>query len=131
MGWAMTSTTRVAGEQREEPLVTVTYFADKMAERASEETLSLPRLAAKIQRATARTKDCLPWLKLARFGEMRSDKGSLRHDGNVVVITGIEVDYDGEQISFENAVETVERAGIIAIVYTSPSHRAEKPRWRV
>ncbi len=30
----------------------------------------------------------LPWLKLARFGDLLSPKGSLRHDRNVLTIDG-------------------------------------------
>jgi hypothetical protein len=73
----------------------------------------------------------LPWIKLARFGDVKSDKKSLRHDGNVTAITGVEADYDGEVISFDEAVEVAEKARLLAIVYTSPSHTDAAPRWRV
>jgi hypothetical protein len=48
-------------------------------------------------------------------------------------ISGVEADYDGEKISFDEAVEILEKAGIEAIVYTSPSHMREGhgPRWRI
>ncbi|MGJ0485153.1 MAG: AAA family ATPase [Methylomicrobium sp.] len=72
-----------------------------------------------------------PLLKLARFGNNSTDKGSLRHDGNILEIFGIEGDYDGELISPEYAVRQLAALGIKAIVYTSPSHKPEKPRWRV
>jgi hypothetical protein len=80
--------------------------------------------------ARSRKQDC-PLLKLARFGEQRSEKGSLRHDANLVEITGIEADYDGEQVPPDAALELLERAGIKAVIYTSPSHRPDAPRWRV
>ena len=44
-----------------------------------------------IQGARAREKARLPLLKLARFGSTSTSKGSLRHDANVVAVTGIEV----------------------------------------
>ena len=65
------------------------------------------------------------------LGDLRSDKNSLRHDANVLAITGIEADYDGEQIDVDAAVSLLRAAGILVIVYTSPSHAADAPRWRV
>lgn len=72
-----------------------------------------------------------PWIKLATFGNLRSKGNSLRHNANVVAIHGVEGDYDGEQVTPEQAVEMLERHGIRAIVYTSPRHRPDTPRWRV
>jgi hypothetical protein len=48
-----------------------------------------------------------------------------------VTISGVEADYDGEAISFAAAVDTLRKAGVRAIVYTSPSHTEDAPRWRV
>lgn len=76
-------------------------------------------------------KAACPWIKLARFGTRRSDKGSLRTNGNLVDIYGVEGDYDGEVMQPEEAIKLLERAQCRAIIYTSPSHTAEKPRWRV
>jgi hypothetical protein len=84
-----------------------------------------------IRTTSAPQKVQLPWLKLAGFGTLPTAKGSLRWDGNVHAVSGIEADYDGERLSFEAAVEILEKAGVEAIVYTSPSHTPEKPRWRV
>jgi hypothetical protein len=72
-----------------------------------------------------------PLLKLALFGNNRTGKGSLRHDGNILEISGIEVDYDGEQMSPEFAARQINDLGIKAIVYTTPSHKPNAPRWRV
>ncbi|MBU3989390.1 MAG: PriCT-2 domain-containing protein, partial [Gammaproteobacteria bacterium] len=74
-------------------------------------------------------KQC-PWLKLATFGDKRSEKGSLRHNANVVTVTGLEADYDGEVMSMATAKEQLERHGIRAALYPSPSSTPEKPRWR-
>jgi len=49
----------------------------------------------------------------------------------VTNIGGIEADYDGEKVSFDEAVEIVSKAGLEALIYTSPSHAQAKPRWRV
>jgi putative DNA primase/helicase len=109
----------------------VTFFADKGARRCGEEELTFDELHERIIASRADAKDWLPWLKLAQFGGKRTDKDSLRHDANVLSISGIEADYDGERVSFEDAVAKLEVAGISALLYTSPSHTPDKPRWRV
>jgi putative DNA primase/helicase len=109
----------------------VTTFKNYAAATKREEPWTLRTLAERIRATTASKKEALPWLKLARFGDIRSDKNSLRHDGNVQAITGLEGDYDGEKITVAEAVEKLEKAGILAMVYTSPSHAEDAPRWRV
>ncbi|WP_144187162.1 hypothetical protein [Elioraea rosea] len=49
----------------------------------------------------------------------------------MLAITGIEADYDGEAIPVAQAVENLQRCRLLGIVYPSPSHAPEKPRWRV
>lgn len=114
----------------EQPIV-VSFFADKTAKRVTERRISPRDLAERIRTSTARIKDNLPWLKLARFGDRRSDRDSLRNDDNVLAVSGIEADYDGGVITFDRAVELLEQNGIAALVYTSPSHTDLAPRWRV
>ena len=48
-----------------------------------------------------------------------------------MAISGVEADYDGEQMTLDMARDLLEKQGIASIIYTSPSHRAEAPRWRV
>lgn len=62
---------------------------------------------------------------------MKTDKGSLRNDANVIAISGVEGDYDDERMTVGEAVERLEKAGVSALVYTSPSHTEDTPRWRV
>lgn len=76
-------------------------------------------------------KDRCRLIKLATFGEARTDKGSLRHDANVLEVTGIEGDHDAGTMSPLEAIERLELYGLRALVYTSWSHRPESPRWRV
>ncbi len=109
----------------------VTTFKDFAAATKHEQPWSLRTLAPRIRTITAVKKSSLPWLKLARFGDIRTDKNSLRHDGNVLAITGIEADYDAERMPVAAAVEKLEKAGILSMVYTSPSHTEDTPRWRV
>lgn len=111
--------------------VRVTFFRDRWARTKVEVETTLAGLAVRIQASHAAVKGDLRWLKLATFGEARSDKGSLRFDANVAAITGIEADYDGEQVSFDAACQMVRQAGLLALIYSSPSHSEDKPRWRV
>lgn len=109
----------------------VTFFQNHGASSKHEEFYSLPSLAARIRATTATEKRSLPWLKLARFGEQRTEKGSLRHDANMLAVSGIEADYDAGVMPVAEAVERLTKAGAMAIVYTSPSHTDAAPRWRV
>lgn len=109
----------------------VTYFKNHLATTLTTETLTLPDLASRMQNASAKTKAKLPWVKLAEFGKDKSDKGCLRIDQNVKAITGIEIDYDIEVVSFEAAVKAIRDLNIKAVLYTSSSHTLAAPRWRV
>src|SRR5262249_27155582 len=111
--------------------IAVTFFTDQYAATKDERSVALDELAQRIETATGPDKSRLPWLKLARFGNIRTDQNSLRHDANLLAISGIEADYDAARMSFEEAVERLRAAGILGIVYTSPSHTEDTPRWRV
>jgi hypothetical protein len=95
----------------------VTQFENFAAATKTEGEFTLGALADKIRDTSRARKDWLPWLKLARFGNVRTEKNSLRNDANVLSITGVEADYDGEKV--------------LAMVYTSPSHTEDTPRWRI
>jgi putative DNA primase/helicase len=123
------------------PPIAVTFFPDFAATTKREKSLTLPALAELIVTTNAPTKAGLPWLKLATFGDTKTPLkplpdgrltgGSLRHNANVLTVTGIEADYDAERVSFGDAVVILREARISALVYTSPSHTEAKPRWRV
>ena len=72
-----------------------------------------------------------PLVKLASFGNLRTDKGALRHEANILSISGIEADYDAGQMSPEDAYAALTLNGIRALIYTSPSHTTAAPRWRI
>jgi hypothetical protein len=114
-----------------DPAFVTTFFVNAAASSKTEERNALTQLANRIRMTNARCKSDLPWLKLARFGNKRSTEGSLRNDANVLAISGVEADYDGEQMTFDMARDLLEQQGITSIVYTSPSHSADAPRWRV
>jgi putative DNA primase/helicase len=111
--------------------VTVTFFTNSAATSKHEEQLSLEALAQLIDTTTAPSKEELPWLKLARFGSKRSQGGSLRNNGNVIAISGLEADYDRAEMGLAEAQDIIVRAGITAILYHSPSYTSAQPKWRV
>ena len=111
--------------------LSVTFFRDYAAQSKVQRETSLRALIPALRDTTAPSKGELPWLKLATFGEVFSRRGSLRHDENITAVTGIEADYDGEAITVERARHILANAGIAAVIYTSPSHTEDTPRWRV
>src|SRR5262249_8159386 len=116
---------------KEASIMWVTRFFDPFATTFVAEEMTLKDLAGLIDCTEQPTNPLLPMLKLARFGGQPSAQGALRHDGNILTITGVEGDYDDEQMPVSEAVKRLENAGIAFIVYTSPSHGPLKPRWRV
>jgi AAA domain/Primase C terminal 2 (PriCT-2) len=111
--------------------IRVTFFATYAATAKTEKNIDLAELQSIIFHATAATKADLPWLKLAAFGDKRSKNNSFRHDANVVSISGIELDYDLGEVSFDAASNKLKEARLTAILYTSPSYTVPKPKWRV
>jgi hypothetical protein len=113
--------------------VTVTFFRDWAARTKTEERLSLDALAERIRAPTAPVKEDLPWLKFARFGLLPTKHGSLRSNGNVTDLSGVVGEHDGEKMTIEEAVEKLDKAGVTALIYSSPSHMwdGHGPRWRV
>ena len=101
--------------------VTVTFITDETGAEMRRVDMTLPQLAEHIRFQTAASKMALPWLKLAIFGNRRSEKNSLRTNENVLQITGIEVEHDAGEIAFGTALATILRAEIRCILYTSPS----------
>lgn len=71
-------------------------------------------------------------LSLVTFGDKRSRgaSGSLRNKANVLKAYGLMADYDAGEVSPAEAAARLEAHGIEAFIYTSPSHTAERPRWR-
>lgn len=109
-----------------------TVFADRFAKSLDPFESDWPSLTDILrQPETHRAKDTCPLIKLAKFGTAQSKEGSLRHNANVLSISGIEADYDGEVMPVETAAFLLDVAGIRAAIYTSPSHTPERPRWRV
>lgn len=113
-------------------LITYTLFPDVTPVTKTERAdVPWEELVDKIRQApTYINKGACPLISLGEYGETRTDKDCLRHAANVQRIFGIEVDYDGEQMPIEEAAALLQRAGVCSVLYTSPSHTTEKPRWR-
>jgi hypothetical protein len=108
-----------------------TLFPTVAATTAAETGWDSKRIANLVRYEVARTRLSLPMIKLARFGEVRTNHGCLRHDGNLIEVTGCEGDYDAGEYGPEWAADRLHRAGVEGLVYTTTSHTAERPRWRV
>jgi hypothetical protein len=109
----------------------VTFFENYAASTKRECRCTVYDLADLARDTTAATKAALPWWKLASFGDRRSGKDSLRHDANVKYITGVEADYDAGAMPFDDAAEMLDKLGVLSLLYTSPSHTEDTPRWRI
>jgi hypothetical protein len=109
----------------------VTRFADVYAQSLEYEEFCLDELVEFIANTIADDKASLPMLKCAHFGTVRTGAGALRHDANVETITGVEADYDGEDMPFDEAIARLEEANLSFVGYTSPSHDPQRPRWRI
>ncbi len=93
-------------------------------------TEELPLLELLNNAEAVEVKNQAKMLKLAVFGETKTSKGSLRTNGNVVSISGVEIDYDQGRVSPEAAFEMLKKAGISGYIVTTFTHTEEKPRWR-
>ena len=112
-------------------LIHVTFFPSFAAQSLKTEEMTLEDIRDLILKTSAKTKEELPWLKLARFGNKRSKNNSFRYNANVETITGIELDYDAKKVSFEQAVATARDARVRTLLYTSGSYTSATPKWRV
>lgn len=112
--------------------LTLTMFPDVFATSINTETISWKELCERVENPQVYfRKKSMPLIKLASFGEQKTDQDSYRHDSNVLEVYGIEGDYDAEEVSMEDAAKLLDQRGVEAIFFTSPSASPEKPRWRV
>jgi predicted P-loop ATPase len=118
--------------------ISITFFKDAYAAELTTNGMTLPQLLDLIKVTKRKTKDDLPWLKGARFGSKCSPKADgtgnsdcLRWDGNVSGFDMIELDYDKELKTFDEAVATIKEMNVRTLIYTTPTHTKAKPRWRL
>lgn len=111
--------------------VEYTIFADATAQSCTRHTAQWDRLFAEIERPREyATKQNMPLIKLARVGDLRSERNSLCHAANLTLVYGVECDYDGERVPIDEAQRRAQDAGVEALFYTSASHTPQRPRWR-
>lgn len=114
--------------------IRLTRFPTIAATRKKSMKATLRRLAMEIETTVATDKLKLPGFKCATFGNDTSlspSGRSYRTNANMLAVSGLEADYDREEITPEDAVDILTEAGIPALVYTTPSHSPDAPRWRV
>jgi hypothetical protein len=117
--------------------VVLTFIRDKTGSRMWHKDFTLPQWRDIILKGNADSKDKLLWLKGAIFGRFKSNRGSYRTNINVNLLTAVMAEYDKPQngvekaISFDEAVTIIKKARLRALLYTSPSHKEGKPRWRI
>jgi putative DNA primase/helicase len=112
--------------------ITYTVFPDELAKTCTQHTVDWPHLVHGMRHAREYpSKGAMPLIKLATFGELRSVGNALRHNPNMLAVHGVEGDYDGEQVTIEQAAERLTAAGIEAVLYSTPRHTPTAPRWRV
>jgi hypothetical protein len=121
----------LGGDSPLDRALVLTVFDDELARTKAERITSLRQFAEQVHCQSASSKSRLPWLKLARFGNVSTTKGSLRHNANVLSIDGVEGDYDGGIVGIAEAGAKLKAAGLAAVLYSSPSHTPNAPRWRV
>lgn len=114
-----------------EPDAALTFWPDRACRSGTRETVRYTPFRARILSSTAPTKDALPSFSGGIFGKKRSAAGSLRHRENHLECTAIIGDHDAGTMTPEAAAERMRAAGLHGLIYTTPSYRPDKPRWRV
>ena len=111
--------------------ITITRFPTMGAKVKFEIQASLREFAPYLLTIWGLSKDRLPWFKLASFGDKRkAGSNCLRSNENMLLIDGVEVDYDAGKTLPEEAARLLREAGVCGLIYTTPSHTTEKPKWR-
>src|SRR5436190_23454039 len=108
---------------RESQPMLVTLFDDVSAHRLTTHSWPWADFVERVAkpRKVYPNKAAMPLVKLARFGDIRTDKGPLRHDANVQAITGIERDYDAAKLSLVDAATMLADAPLDAMLSTPPN----------
>lgn len=109
-----------------------TQFSDKFAKSKKQYQMTWPEVMAYLTNApTYPTKPAMPLLKLATFGDIKTDAESFRSDKNVLTVYGVEGDYDAGVVTIEEAAAMIAKRGIEAFLYSSPSATPDLHKWRV
>jgi hypothetical protein len=112
-------------------VVRVTRFRDVFAKTKHPAPETLGTIATWIKNIDVASKSRLPMMILGTVGDTRSENDCYRFNENVTAISGAIVEHDDGRISFATAVRFLREVDVGGIVYTSPSHTPEDPRWRI
>jgi hypothetical protein len=87
--------------------------------------ITLRQFAATVRETQADEKSLLPLISFCSFENNHRSKENARK------FSAIALDYDAGIISMERAAATFRKAGILALLYETPSNTIRTPRWRV
>lgn len=109
----------------------VTFWRDELFTIKEERRLTIDELAKLTSLPASGHR-----LKLSTYGSGNQCgngvfANSLCYESNVEIIHGIEIDYDGGEIPFEDAVSRMEERGILSLLHTTKSHTPSSPHWRI
>lgn len=127
----MSTDTTITADPTDPQLIHVTFFKDEHAFTLETRDMALWDLRDLILSTSADAKTDLQLLKTAWFGNTPSAKKCLRHNDNVQALSGVIGEHDASTMSFDEALGRLRKAMITALIYTSPSHTEDRPRWRV
>ncbi|UNC14753.1 AAA family ATPase [Acidiphilium multivorum] len=111
--------------------IALTFFHSVTGTTAEQVTMSMAQLVERLCGTEAESKHDLPLISGCRFGNLKTGKGSLRHDGNVLAISAIVVEHDSGTITLAEARATMAAARVGGLIYATPSHAPDAPRWRL
>jgi RecA-family ATPase len=125
------SQSKTQGDSPLDHPIDVAMFTDRRALSIKPKTVSLRDLSTALP--AAGSKDVMRHIKLGRFTGEPTAKGSYRHNAAHESVSGIEGDYDAGTMTVDQAVDALARAGVAAMIYTTPSHQqhGKGHRWRV
>lgn len=111
--------------------VGITIFPDLAATERESLFIPLREFAEMLRNERAPAKQQLRLFSMCTYGSKRTSKKSLRHDTNIHECFALVGDYDGGNVSLVDAETALRRAGVCALLVTTPSYTPEHPRWRV
>lgn len=109
----------------------VTIFSNLTGTDLTSQEMTVPEVAAMIGDPAAAAADPERLFKYAKFGNTATAAGSLRHDGNVVSISGIEIDVDDARgLTFAEGCARLDATGIAYDGYRTKRSKPGAERFR-
>jgi hypothetical protein len=117
--------------------IRMTIFPNHFGKRRQQHQMSLREFSEIFAGTHRAEKAALPIIKLQTYGKQRTESGCLRNNENVLTISGIEIDYDGDGqfagvdgIDIQEAEGIFRHANVAALIYPTWSHSRRTPSWR-